>query len=284
MPPLLFKQEISKGIMKKIISNGLVSLAMLLCLVQGARAQMMINPVRVEKEIMPSSSIVESITLHNTSDREISIKAYWRDFIYTPPFSGKKDFLPMGASEYSFGDWIRFSPEEFVLPPKGKKQVNYSINVPPDIHGGYYGVLFFEQAPKALNSPGTGVSLVTRMGCLFFLQASNRNKSVGIENIKAESDGIVGEIANQGDVFVFPKGIYYLMDPEGLVSERGELEKIYLTPNNQTKFQVDIPAGLSPGKYTLVLTFDLKDGDSIVREIDFVKDRYSGLKVVEIKN
>ncbi len=247
-------------------------------------AQLMMDTTRVELEIAPSSSIVDSMSVYNTTDHEVNIRVYWQDFVYTPPFSGKKDFLPVGASDYSLGDWIRFSPQEFLLAPKESQKINYTIQVPANIHGGYYGVLFFEQIPKETEAKNKGVTIITRMGCLFYLESKDKIKKVFIDNIAGDIKSITGEIFNQGDVFVFPKGIYYILDAEGLVVNRGELEKIYLTPGNRAKFKIDISDDLARGNYTLVLTFDLMKGDSVVKEIDFQKSEFSEIQILQTRD
>jgi P pilus assembly chaperone PapD len=249
-----------------------------------AQAQLMMVTTRVEEEVAPSSTLTDTIALYNQSKRPMKLKAYWEDFIYKPPFSGKKEFLPVGASPYSMGQWVRFSPQEFTLQPGEKQEINYSINVPADAKGGYYGVLFFEETPPDQELQTTGVRIITRMGCLFFLESTDKQKRVILKDIGAQAYAVTGSVANQGNIFVFPKGIYYILDNEDIVVDRGELEKIYLIPDRQANFQIDLPQDIGQGTYTMVLTFDLDDGDSVVREIDFRKTGPSAIDIIEVRD
>ena len=61
------------------------------------------------------------------------------------------------------------------------------------------------------------------------------------------------------------------MDKEGLVVHRGETDKMYLPPGAKSGFSASVAVQIPSGTYTLVLTFDLEDGDTLVKEIDFAK-------------
>ena len=70
------------------------------------------------------------------------------------------------------------------------------------------------------------------------------------------------------------------MDKEGLVVAREEVKKIYLPPANEATFSIDLPESLKAGDYTLVLTFDLGEGDSLVKEVDFNKSSTGSFKIL----
>ena len=82
---------------------------------------------------------------------------------------------------------------------------------------------------------------------------------------------------------MIPTGTFYLLDEEGIVAERGEVKTVYLPPNKQQNFEVVFPSDLKSGQYMCVLTFDLEDGFSIVREIDLKKDAKSNFKIVDVR-
>ncbi|MBP9854054.1 MAG: hypothetical protein KBD53_04210 [Candidatus Omnitrophica bacterium] len=233
--------------------------------------------------VTPGETVVDSMALHNVGSTTANVKIYWQDFTYLPPFTGKKDFSQPGTSPYSMASWITFSPQIVTLPPQSKRDIDFTIKVPEDAKGGHYGVLFFEQG-GAVGTKNTGVNIVTRLGSLFFVETVNRDKTSTIDNIKIEEQAVKGTFTNKGDVFLFPRGIFYLTDQEGIAIERGEIEKIYLTPGNTADFTIKVNDQLAVGNYTMVLTFDLDDGDSVIKEIDFSKSDSGQLNMIAVRD
>jgi len=252
-------------------------------MVQDASAQLMMEKSRVRLTVSPGETVVDSMLLYNTGATPADVKVYWQDFTYLPPFDGQKNFSLPGTSQYSMADWISYSPQLLTLPPQGKREINFTIKVPENAKGGYYGVLFFEQG-LGTGTTSTGVNIITRLGSLFFVETVNRDKTAKIDNMRFEEKFLKGSFTNQGDVFMFPRGIYFLMDKEGLVTERGELDKIYLIPGNTAEFKVAIADGLASGDYTMVITLDLDDGDSLIKEVDFSKSESGQLQINEIRD
>jgi hypothetical protein len=68
-----------------------------------------------------------------------------------------------------------------------------------------------------------------------------------------------------------------------MVGERGELDTLYLPPKETAQFSIDLPNALSSGRYTLVATFDLEDGDVFVNEIDFEKDTFDTITILQVR-
>ncbi len=237
----------------------------------SASAQMFTDKTKVELKAEPGETLIENITVYNTTKETLDLKLYWQDFIYLPPYDGKKDFLPLGTTPYSLGDAVTFSPQQLTLPPEGNAKVNVSIQIPEESkNGGYYGVLFYEKTEPA-TVPGTAVKILTRLGTLFFIETNWKNKDSDVKDIKATEKGLEGTFINKGNIFLTPKGTYYVMSPDGMVADRGDANKIYVTPAGEATFKLDFADTLPAGKYTAIITFDLKDGVSIVREVDFEK-------------
>lgn len=246
-------------------------------------AQILIEEGKVKLDVNATESISKSLNIYNTSKESIPVKVYWQDFQYVPPFDGTKNFSPAGSDAHSVSKWITFSPAEFVLPPNSRKELRYSIKVPEGVKGGYYGVLFFEKGVVDRESI-TGVNLITRVGCLFFLETKDKSKQSEISEMSIANKELHGNFLNKGDVIQIPQGIFYIMDKEGIVIDRGELQKFYLPPAKSAKFSVPLPKDLTEGSYTTVITFDLDEGDSVVKEVDFQNDPVSGIKILEQRN
>ena len=235
-------------------------------------AQVFVEQGKVNLLVHPGEHVSDTVTIHNTTGKSVKARIYWEDFSYQPPFDGAKKFAPASTLKTSLAKWIQFSPRDLVLPAFGKVNISYSIDVPSNAQGGYYGVLFVEPQNPELSGPDKGVRIITRVGCLFFVETGDRSKEASVDQIFVNGNILKGRLRNQGNVVLLPQSSYYIMDREGLAADRGELKKRYLPPGESVDFDLPLSKDLSPGEYTLVLTFDLQDGDVLVKEIEFTKN------------
>jgi len=251
---------------------------------QNLYAQIFIEQGKVTLNIKPGERVSDEITVHNTLNEQMRVNAYWEDFEYQPPYEGAKKFYPAGSTKDSFKEWVQFSPQEFVLPAFGKMKIQYVFNVPSDVQGGYYGVLFFEKIDQDLKDPQTGVNIVTRVGCLFFLESEQKSKNVSAENFSFSLNRLNYDLKNEGDVILIPKAIYYVMDQEGNVFDRGEFSNYYIPPQGIAQAALQLGSNIPDGQFTLVLTLDLQEGDSWVKEIDFEKNGESSFNLIRVRD
>lgn len=75
-----------------------------------------------------------------------------------------------------------------------------------------------------------------------------------------------------------------MMNSEGVVFDRGEVDTLYLPPEQGAPFFITVSDKVPQGAYTLVLTFDLGDGDSLVEEIDFAKKDNSSVEILQVRD
>lgn len=254
--------------MKKLVFFLLFIVAATPC----AMAQVFIEQGKVNLSVNPGDHINDTITINNTTNKEVKVKVYWEDFSYQPPFDGAKKFSPAGTLKASLARWVEFSPRDFTLAPFAKKSISYTMNVPSNAKGGYYGVLFVEPENKELSGGNKGVKIITRVGCLFFVETGDRNKQATINDLSVSGCSLKGLFRNEGNIILLPQATYYVIDREGNVVDRGELKKYYLPPDEAADFDLELNKDLPVDDQTLVLTFDLQNGDVIVKEIDFTKN------------
>ena len=252
-------------------------------LASNAQANIFLEKGKVNMPILPGRAVVDSLKVHNTSDEEMTVRAYWEDFEYQEPFDGSKKFSQAGTTSRSSSEWVNFSPREFVLGPYESRKIAYVINPPNDIDGGYYGVMFFERVDEE-NISSTGVKIVTRVGTLFFLETLDSTKEAEVSKIAMDDQNLMGNFENNGNVILIPEGVYYIMNNDGVVHERGEMDTLYLPPGKQADFNIDIDQKLPKGQHTLVMTFDLQQGDVLIREVDIEKTADDQIKILDIRN
>ncbi|MBF0485666.1 MAG: hypothetical protein HQL16_04025 [Candidatus Omnitrophica bacterium] len=265
---------------KKII---LLTVAVFMIFAGEARAQFFLEQGKVSLPVSGGDRINKSLIIHNTTADAVKVKAYLEDFKYESPYDGSKAFLPAGTGVGSLSQWFSFSPQEFTLPAFGKQVVDYTISVPSKVEGGHYGVLFFEKADPPIRD-ASGVSVVTRLGCLFFVEPKDRLKQASLLNIKADGNFIKGDFSNQSNVVLIPNTTYYAMDEGGMVADRGEIKKLYIPPLETASWALELPQKLNPGKYSLVINADLEDGDVVVKEIELTKDVSGSLTITAVKD
>lgn len=248
-----------------------------------AHAQFVVEQSRVESVVQPGKSLVDRIVLHNTANNSKNVRIYWQDFEYVAPFDGEKSFMPAGSLSHSLSNWTTLSRDYATIPAGESITVNYSIKVPADADGGYYGVLFFEEDdPSQVTS--TGVKIVMRVGTLFFLGTNDNRDHADVQNLILKDGKFSGQIINHGNTILFPEGTYYALDQDGWVADRGELKKRYLPAGQSATFEWSLPDTLPVSEYTTILTFDLGYGYSLVREIDFSKKSNGDVVITQIRN
>jgi len=264
----------------RIITIGAV-LAMCVCRI--AAAQVFIEDGKVKLSAAPGENVTGTLILHNTSDKDVDMKVYWEDFVYKPPYDGSKDFLPMGTTDSSAADWVTFSTNTLMFGPFAKRTVQYTVNTPDIFDRGHYGVLFFENAEKKASAQ-KGLNVVTRVGCLFFIEPAAKDKTADLKDYVISRDGIDARFVNAGNVILVPDGTFYIIDKEGTVFDRGAMEKIYLPPGKEAPYRISFSRDIVEGEYTAVLTISLEDDDVIVREVDFSKSGPMDLNISDIRD
>ncbi len=243
-----------------------------------ARAQLFLENGKVSLAVSGGEHTNGSLLIHNTSSQQADVKVYWEDFEYKAPYDGTKNFLPAGTAPASASQWVTFSPQVFTLPAFGQQRVDYTVSVPSQIQEGHYGVLFFERSSDALMND-KGVTLVTRVGCLFFIEPKDKIKKAALQDIVVKANGLTAVFVNQGNVILIPRTTYYVMQADGLVVMRGESKKLYVPPGVSAPLEIPLKKQLKPGHYTLVVNSDLEEGDVVVKEIGLAVDAAGQLTV-----
>lgn len=277
--------------LKKLTAFVLIFFALYFYLTQVIfAATLRIDQSKVVLSVPPGGVKTGAIKVENASEQPLSVKVYLEDWYFVEPFDGSKEFKPAGTLPLSCADWITFVPAEFTIPPYGRQMVNFTANVPKDATGGHYAVMFFEttigQQPQ---EEGVYVNVLGRIGSLLYvLPEGTINKSCEIKNlslIRKSNDvplEVNADFHNTGNVYIMAVGTYYIIDKEGIVYARGEFNEVYTLPNDKARLKSSWQENITQGKYDIVLTLDLGDGDSKVSEAEIVIGRNG--EVVSVGN
>ena len=237
-------------------------------------ATIRISTPRVELDLAPGETYSGEIIAENPEDQPIKAKIYVEDWIYAPGGTGEKKFSPVASTPLSASKWITFTPAEDTIKPFGRITARYTVTVPADAKGAYYSVLFFETIlGTAKDEEGVNVLVAGRIGALFFVQVKGtvarqgKIQSVEIKNPEGNKPmEILTTFQNSGNVDVTLGGNFLVMDPQGKIRGRGDLNKIYTFPGSTESGKTQWVGRLPKGSYQLLLTYDLGKGKNLVEE------------------
>ncbi len=267
-------------LMKYSLKASAVSLsfAAVLLLLAGASpvqaATLRISAPKVQLELAPGASTTGEITVENPTEEDTRVRIYIEDWVYAAGGTGEKIFSPSGTTARSAAGWITFSPAEEVLKPFGRTTVRYTIQVPPDAKGAHYAVLFFEAIlGVAKDEEGVNVLVSGRIGSLFYLEAAGstvregRVKEVTLDPPQGNRPLEIKTVfENTGDTDITVGGNFLVMDTDGQIHARGDLNRIYTFPGTTEPGSTQWVGRLSSGAYQVLLTYDLGKGKSLVEE------------------
>lgn len=239
--------------------------------------------VKVDVDLGANEAYSGIIGLQNPTDEEMAVRIYFEDFAYVAPYDGTKKFYPHNSLDGSAARIVDFSPKELTLAPMENRNINYTINTPKDFDSLYHGVLFFEiSLGGSFDNTGKAVELLSRTGSLFFIQPGVEKERMAIENVRFEEKAIKADIKNTSKRFLNTKADYYILDELGTPIARDSTEVKYLLPGDSYELGIAVPEDISDGNYFMILTYNLKDSDVFVTEIDFSVSS-SGVKILEVR-
>lgn len=241
-------------------------------------ATLRINTPKILLDLAPGESYSGEIIAENPTEDEVKIRLYLEDWVYKADGTGEKDFFPAGTQPLSASRWITFSPAEDVMKPFGRTTIRYTVNVPKEgISGGHYSVLFIETIlGSAENEEGVNVLVAGRIGALFLVETkdhTNREGEVTSVDVKPGLGNqplqITTIFKNTGNIDIPLQGKYLLMDAQGKIYGRGDVQNMYVMPGDEAKSTTEWVGRLPKGAYTALVTYDLGKAKTQVSETAF---------------
>ncbi len=235
---------------------------------------MRISAPKIELELAPGETYSGEIIAENPEEEAINSRMYLEDWQYVMNGTGEKKFTPAGTTPLSAAPWITFAPASADIPAFGRVTTRYTITVPPDAKGTYFAVLFFETLLGSVpDEDGVNVQVAGRIGSLFFVTikgTARREGDVrGIE-VKAPEGNkpmqITTTFNNSGNTDITLGGNFLILDGTGKVLGRGDIMKVYTFPGTEGTRTTEWFGKLPAGSYTLLITYDLGRGQTLVEE------------------
>jgi hypothetical protein len=237
-------------------------------------ATIRIDSPKIELELEPGQVYSGEIIAENPTDEETKARIYLEDWIYTKGGTGEKTFTPPGTTPLTASPWITFSPAETTLQPFGRLTTRYTISVPKDAKGAHFSVLFFETIlGQQTDDEGVNILVAGRIGALFLINIKGTTERKGeIKSIELQAPqgnkplGITTTFENTGNTDIALSGNYLVMDSDGRIKARGDLNKIYTFPGSTESGKTEWVGRLPKGNYQVLLTYEVSKGQNLVEE------------------
>lgn len=262
--------------------------ALAACLLWGGIAQagtgMTVSPSRFRLVKPAGQAASDKVLVTNSSTYPMQVTTETTDMVLLPNEDGLsiRDEAPPGTTPYSCARWIQMTEGTKIIPPGESAQMEFVVSPPPEAQSGGYGAyLFFigrPIMPERAEGDKAAVQLVTvpRLGVAVVYEVEGTIRRAG-ELLRLEVTPPSGaqplkvrhEFKNAGNAEIVLTGNFHVMDPNGLLVGKGTLRTLKTFPQEtglaETTWQEELP----PGRYTLMITFELgPDAEQvIVREI-----------------
>ncbi len=232
---------------------------------------------KIKASVKPGETSSGVIKVNNGGNKPAKVTAYISDWIYKPEGDGNKVFSPPATTPLSCAKWINVFPTEFDLYPDEIRSINYTITVPAEATGGHYAVIFFETDLGVQDIKGMAVKVKGRVGSLVYIESQGHVTRIGeVTEVKtvAPQGGnpltMEVDFINKGNVDLTAKGTFHIIDSEGNIYARDKLEEMYTLPGDAVKRTTSWSGTLEKGEYDLILTYDLGNNQSIIKETKLV--------------
>ncbi len=263
------------------------------CLCDFAWAGVRINKPKVFLNIAPGSYDSGEIQVDNNGDEAVEVKAYLEDWIYKAQ-NGEKEFMPKATAPLSCSNWISFYPADFTIAVGGTQVVRYTVTVPKEAEGGHFSVLFFETGGGEMekldeNGNVATVKVLNRLGSLFYVEPEGKvKKTAEINNIDISQNlnklTLTFDFLNTGNTYITAKGTFNIMDSQGYVYARGELEEVFTQPKDKAQFRALVPTtNLGTGNYDMLVNLDYENGGTLITEVSFSVEPSGAVTSLKIK-
>ncbi|MFH1047014.1 MAG: hypothetical protein V1738_01825 [Patescibacteria group bacterium] len=158
-----------------------ISLFALMLLPKGADA-LTLSPPYFDYSLNPGDTILDVIKLYNEGTMPETFYPVVMNFGADTNESGSPQFYPASENRMGQGlaDWISVDPSPITVPPGGRANVQFSINVPKDNPepGGHYGsIMMSTSAPDASGNNGVGVA--SQLASIMLVRVSGEVREVG---------------------------------------------------------------------------------------------------------
>lgn len=231
-----------------------------------------VSPLRMELAAGPGSTTTQAITVTNTSNEAVRVRARLTDWDLSRDGAPQYENSEVGG-RFSATTWVRLAPPETVVEPTKQAIVRISLAVPAGVQpGGYRTGVLFEFAP-ATGDPvarARSVMLRTRIATLIYVNIGQPPMAADLLDLRQRTTGgpgeqilqVVASLKNAGRRYVRTKGALVVHDAGGKVVREYAVPDAPLLPESERELAITVvdPAkkiALPPGEYRVEIRLDL---------------------------
>lgn len=234
-----------------------VSFVLVLVLWLPARAlDLGISPPDIQLKINRGEQYQGELYIYGSDSETVDVKAHPMDWSLTT--SGAYQFLPVGTVKRSASSWISFSPANFRLSPKRGQKVLYTVKVPDNVSGSYWGNIMFDTNPTLQKGKNQfQIAVAGRLAFIIRIDINGSPAPAGsVEKLSANWNPETGKlnatfrVRNNGDSFIRFKGRLEIKDHRGQKAGEVAFKEGYILPDYTREFSLkDSDLALPPGVY-----------------------------------
>jgi P pilus assembly chaperone PapD len=220
----------------------------------AAQTSVEVSPLRIELQSAPGGSTTQAITLSNTGNAPVRVRATLSDWDLSR--TGSPEFLDASDSRYSASAWIRIAPPEQVIDAGKEATVRFTLTIPANADpAGYRSSILFEFHPagNASVARGRGIAVVSRIGTLIYANVGQPPAAVDLTDLQTRAlpeqpVQIVAVLKNTSRRTVRTKGTLTVYDQSGAAVSQSSVPDVPVLPESER--EVAIPA-INPDKPSL---------------------------------
>jgi hypothetical protein len=226
-----------------------------------------VSPLRVELKTAPGGTTTQAVTLSNTGQAPVRVRATISDWHLS--HDGSPQFVESPDSRYSATGWMRIAPPEQVIDPGKDGIVRFTVTIPAAAEpAGYRSSILFEFGP-ASGAPvvrGRDVVVKSRIGTLIYVNVGEPAAAVELTDLRtrvapAQPTEIVAVLKNTSRRTVRTRGTLTLYDKSGAAVSHSIVPDVPVLPESER--EVAIPAinadkpSLPAGDYRVEIKIDV---------------------------
>ncbi|MFF4328533.1 WxL protein peptidoglycan domain-containing protein [Streptomyces sp. NPDC001591] len=169
------------------------------------------------------STLGDSVTILNSSDRELTFQVFATDAVNTPS-GGAFALLPVETRPHDVGAWIALGPAAagtVTVPPKGRKDIPFTLHVPQDAAPGDHvgGIVALNTQVEGVQRDGrVQVGVKRQVGARLYLRVPGPlTPALAVEDVRVDRDApllpwtkeahatVTYTLVNRGNVVVEPR-------------------------------------------------------------------------------
>ncbi|MDT8435784.1 MAG: hypothetical protein RRA92_03410, partial [Gemmatimonadota bacterium] len=194
-----------------------------------------------------------AVHVRNEGDRSLAVRLTVADF--TQSEDGRHAFLPAGSDPRGCGPDIRVTPEAASIPAGASEQIRFHVAGAPADRSCWFLLFVEHPAPS-----GSGVLIRQRIGVKVFAvppgAAPGGEIAAGEVSDTGEARSLSFRYRNPGDAPARPSGSVEVRDFRGGLVATSQVRGFTVLPESARRVEVELPAGLAPGRYLAVPVLD----------------------------